>query len=97
MAVLEPGSIVSNITGTGVYCLGSSVSIGMTVSQTDQEYTWKKNGIAVYGPVNGTGGSLSYNFTMDAGKAGNYVVETAKPGCIAVVSDTVYILSLIHI
>lgn len=91
VSVLEPGSIAPGITGTGVYCLGSSVSIGMTVSQIGQEYTWKKNGLAVYGPVNGNGGSLSYNFTMDAGKTGNYVVETAKPGCTAAVSDTAYI------
>ena len=91
VAVLEPGTIVPGITGTGVYCLGSSVSIGMAVSQTDQEYTWKRNGIAVNGPVSGTGGSMSFNFTMDAGRAGKYVVETTKPGCIAAVSDTVYI------
>lgn len=91
VAVLEPGSIAPSLGTSGVYCLGSPVSIGMPVSQSDQEYIWKKNGVIVNGPVTGNGGALSYNFNMDAGRVGEYVVETSKSGCIGAVSDTVYL------
>ncbi len=89
VAVIEPGSITPTLGSSGVYCSGSSVSIGMAVSQSNQQYTWRKNGVIVYGPVAGNGGPLSFVFTMDATRPGDYVVETARPGCTAVVSNTV--------
>lgn len=91
VAVIEPGSITPTLGSSGVYCSGSSVSIGMAVSQSNQQYTWRKNGVIVYGPVAGNGGPLSLDFTMDATRPGDYVVETARTGCTAVVSNTVYI------
>lgn len=88
VAVLESVPVTPVLNGTGAYCAGSSVSLDIASSEIDQTYTWEKNGIAIYGPVNGNGGSLSYNFTMDASRVGDYVVESAKSGCVNVVSNT---------
>jgi hypothetical protein len=89
VAVLEAASVAPVITGGGVYCNGSTVNIAITTSDVTQKYIWKRDGIFVYGPVNGTGGALTYNFTMSAGGAGNYIVEATKAGCTTVVSNTV--------
>ncbi len=92
VAVLEPGSIIPTLIGTGVYCSGFSVNVGMTVTENGQDYSWRQNGIPVaYLPTGGGGGSYFHTFTMDASRVGDYVVFTTKPGCVGVYSNTVYV------
>ena len=91
VSVLDAGTETPALNGGGVYCPGSSVSLTVPESKSTQDYTWKKNGVVVYGPVTGNDGPLSYNFNMDAGMVGDYSVETYKPGCVGVVSNIAYV------
>jgi hypothetical protein len=89
-AIIEPGSYIPALTGAGIYCSGASVSLAVPDTKNDQDYAWKRNGVTEhYIPVGAGGGNQSFNFTMDENKAGAYIVETTKQGCVPVVSNSV--------
>jgi len=91
VAVIESAHVVPELNGTGAYCEGAQVNLEINNSQPDQLYSIKKNEIVIYGPLNGTGGTLSYSFTMEANKAGDYIVESTKSGCVEIQKDTAFI------
>lgn len=88
---LSSAAIPPSLGGTGVYCIGDPVNVGIPQTEIDQDYTWRQNGVAVYGPIGGNGGNQSLNFNMIAGKEGTYIVRSSKPGCSEVFSNTVYV------
>ncbi|MBK8142756.1 MAG: hypothetical protein IPK57_18480 [Chitinophagaceae bacterium] len=90
-AILESATVVPGLGGTGIYCLGDFVNVGIPVTEVDQDYTWRQNGISVYGPIGGNGGNQSLQFNMVENRAGTYYVESTKPGCGVVYSGTVYV------
>ncbi|MBL0152786.1 MAG: hypothetical protein IPP93_04595 [Chitinophagaceae bacterium] len=69
MAVILQGAVSPALGGTGVYCLGDPVNVGIPVTQPDQDYTWLRNNSSVFGPIGGNGGNQSLQFNMDAGRA----------------------------
>ncbi len=90
ITIIGPGSVAPILTGGDIYCIGTSVSIGMVETRNDQSYTWRQNGNIVHTiPVGSGGGSQYMNFSMDASKAGVYQVETVKTGCLPVMSNII--------
>jgi len=90
-ALVIQGAVSPSLGGTGVYCLGDPVNVGIPVTQPDQDYTWLRNNNSVYGPIGGNGGNQSLQFNMDAGRAGTYIVRSSKSGCPNVLSNNVYV------
>jgi hypothetical protein len=60
-----------NVTGGGVICSGSSVSIGLSSSQVGINYQLKVNGSNIGSPVAGTGNAISF---ANQSTAGTYTV-----------------------
>ena len=67
------------------------MNVGIPQTELEQTYSWLRNGTAVYGPIGGNGGNQSLKFSMDANRAGTYIVESTKPGCDTVFSNNVYV------
>ena len=63
-----------NVTGTGSYCEGSSVTVGLDGSETGVNYQLKKGGVDEGTPVAGTGSPLSW----DNKTQGTYTVEATN-------------------
>jgi hypothetical protein len=89
--VVITDNVVPGLGGTGVYCEGESVNVGIPITEVGQNYTWKQGGVIVYGPIGGNGGNQSLQFAMTAGRAGTYIVESTRPGCNVVYSSYVYV------
>lgn len=89
--VLPSPAVSPFLSGTGIYCPGDPVSVGMPVTQVGQSYTWRLGTVSVYGPIGGNGGNQSLNFNMDLARAGTYRVLSTKTGCDSVFSNYVFI------
>lgn len=89
--LLQNPPITPSLGGTGVYCLGDPVNVGIPQTEPDQDYTWLRNNGAVFGPIGGNGGNQSLQFNMDFGRSGTYIVESRKTGCNNVFSNNVYV------
>ncbi len=89
--LISAPTVTPSLGGTGIYCLGDPVNVGIPVTVEDQDYTWLRNNSAVYGPIGGNGGNQSLQFNMDFGRTGTYIVESRKPGCTNVFSNNVYV------
>ncbi len=87
--ILSP-TVVPGLGGTGVYCTGSIVNVGIPDTENDQDYRWL-GPLSNYVPIGGGGGNQSLQFTIDALSAGTYRVESTKPGCDTVYSNYVYV------
>ncbi|MBP9102431.1 MAG: hypothetical protein KBF82_01110, partial [Chitinophagaceae bacterium] len=89
--LLQSPSIAPSLGGTGVYCLGDNVNVGIPETQNEQDYTWLGPQFK-YVPIGGGGGNQSLNFTMlSPSQAGTYIVESTKPGCDTVYSNYVFV------
>lgn len=74
----KPGQLF----GSGNFCNGEQINIGIPTTKKDQTYTWYLNGTKkVKGPVTGNGDAISYNTEASARTAGHYTVVTEKEGC----------------
>lgn len=83
-------AIPGDLGGTGNYCIGAGVNVGIPNTTPGQLYTWYRNGKPVKKlPADGDGGSVSFNFSASTDLAGNYVVKAQKPGCLPVVFGNV--------
>lgn len=91
LVVLESATATPSLGGNGVYCIGDQVNVGIPQTEIEQDYTWRQNGISVYGPIGGNGGNQSLNFNMQVGDEGTYIVRSSKPGCDIVFSNPVYV------
>ena len=89
--VVIDDNVTPGLGGTGVYCEGESVNVGIPITEVGQNYTWKQNNLSVYGPIGGNGGNQSLQFAMTESRAGTYRVESTKPGCNVVYSNYVYV------
>lgn len=89
--IIGPGSVRPALGGTGVYCVGDFVNVGIPQTEVDQNYTWLRNNSAVYGPIGGNGGNQSLGFSMSTLRVGTYIVQSSKPGCTVVNSNNVYV------
>ncbi|TMI66354.1 MAG: hypothetical protein E6H07_10780 [Bacteroidetes bacterium] len=89
--ILDPGTTPPALGGSGVYCLGNNVNVGIPQTEVDQIYLWRQNGAGAYGPIGGNGGNQSLNFNMTESRVGTYIVESTQPGCNTVYSNTVYV------
>jgi hypothetical protein len=67
--------------GSGRFCDGVQLNIGIPTTTLTQQYTWYQSSIKVSGPKDGNGSSQSYNPTMSSSQTGNYTVITTKDGC----------------
>ena len=67
--------------GSGRFCDGEQLNIGIPTTTLTQQYTWYQSSLKVSGPKDGNGGSQSYNPTMSSSQTGHYTVITTKDGC----------------
>ncbi len=88
---IQAPTIEPDLGGTGVYCTGQTVNVGIPQTEVGQDYTWLRDGLRVYGPLGGNGGNQSLQFPMATNSAGTYIVESTKPGCDTVFSNYVYV------
>jgi hypothetical protein len=71
----------SSLSGSGVWCNGDQMNIGIPVTSARQVYIWKRKGKPVYGPISGNGSNLSYQFNLTSpAEAGHYTVVTYVTG-----------------
>ncbi|MEO5947375.1 MAG: kelch repeat-containing protein, partial [Chitinophagaceae bacterium] len=80
--------VTPTLSGNGVYCEGEGVSVGMPDTEKDQTYRWIGPETR-YIPIGGGGGNQSLNFAMEARSSGSYFVESTKPGCNTVYTNSV--------
>ena len=74
----QPGILA----GSGSFCDGDQINVGIPKTKKSQTYTWYQNGTKVVkGPVSGNGDGISYNALMAPAAAGHYTVVTEKSGC----------------
>jgi uncharacterized delta-60 repeat protein len=83
------GFTTPSLSGSGIFCDGSQINVGIPNIEEDQTYTWKRDGLTVKGPQDGSGGGQSYQQVMSASQAGQYIVYSTKPGCPTITSNTV--------
>ncbi|MBV9963142.1 MAG: T9SS type A sorting domain-containing protein [Parafilimonas sp.] len=70
------------LAGSGSFCDGAQIDIGIPLTKKSQTYTWYQNGTnIVKGPVTGNGSGISYEASMSRSTAGHYTVVTKKEGC----------------
>ena len=70
--------------GSGRFCDGEILNIGIPLTIEGQTYTWLQDGFTVTGsgsPADGDGGNKSYYPPMSAARVGTYNVITTAPGC----------------
>lgn len=89
--LLQQATVQPGLGGTGIYCDGDNVNVGIPITEVDQYYTWLRNGSPVYGPIGGNGSNQSLNFSMDASRVGMYEVVSGRNGCNTVLSNQVYV------
>src|SRR5436190_5075068 len=87
--LLQVPPVAPQLTGTGIYCEGVLVNVGIPVTEISQSYTWLRSGSPTYGPIGGNGGNQSLQFNMVSFDDGAYRVESSKEGCPSVYSPTV--------
>ena len=86
--IIQAPTVTPSLGGKGVYCENAPVNIGMPDTQNDQTYQWLGGGESRYIPIGGGGGNQSLNFAMKATSGGIYYVESTKPGCNTVQSNS---------
>ena len=91
IVTLLPAMVTPSLGGNGIYCEAYFVNVGIPLTEEIQDYTWKQNGAAVYGPIGGNGGNQSLQFSMNSFGSGIYQVESSRPGCSSVYSNTVQV------
>lgn len=68
--------------GTGNYCIGDPVTVGIPNTIPGQDYIWFLNNKPVARkPAADNGGSVSFNFPASGDLSGQYYVKAIKPGC----------------
>jgi hypothetical protein len=67
-----------NVSGGGIYCAGSGLSVNLSGSQSGINYQLMRNSVAYGSPVSGTGSGISFNnLTL----AGSYNINAIGPYC----------------
>lgn len=72
----------STLGGSGAYCMGSSLNIGIPLTLSGQTYNWINTTSGVTsGPVSGNGSNQSYTDALTSSRVGTWKVTTASSGC----------------